>query len=89
MFDLNSRITGENLIASGYKVGNSDSAPVGFLPKLVPIHLGMKTIKFSKKAIVITRLNSEEFSLVITFLKDTRVHIENWIYCMGIQKWKK
>ena len=49
MFDLNSRISAENLIASGYKVGNSDSVPVSFLPKLVPIHLGMKTIKFSKK----------------------------------------
>ena len=74
MFDLDWRITGENLIASGYKVGNSDSVPVSFLPKLFPIHLGMKTIKFSKKAIV------------INFLKDTRVHIENWTYCMGIQK---
>ena len=77
MFDLTSRITAENLVASGYKVGNSDSVPVSFLPKLVPIQLGMKTIKFSKKA------------LVITFLKDTRVHIENWTYCMDIQKWKK
>ena len=51
MFDLTSRITAENLVASGYKVGNSDSVPVSFLPKLFPIHLGMKTTKFSKKSL--------------------------------------